>query len=62
MEESPVLPKIIFGVAAMENKARSKPMRKILKRLTTDTTVDFDVIVFGDRVLLEQGTCVAANT
>jgi inositol hexakisphosphate/diphosphoinositol-pentakisphosphate kinase len=47
---------ITFGVCAMENKARSKPMRKILKRLTSDTTsgVDFDVIVFGDRVLLDQ--------
>ncbi|GIL72959.1 hypothetical protein Vretimale_4607 [Volvox reticuliferus] len=48
------LPKIRIGVCAMDKKARSKPMKEILERLTA--WGEFEVVIFGDEVILEKPT------
>ncbi len=40
--------KIRIGVCAMDKKARSKPMKEILSRITSFN--EFEVIFFGDQV------------
>ncbi|EFJ51971.1 hypothetical protein VOLCADRAFT_56293 [Volvox carteri f. nagariensis] len=46
------LPKIRIGVCAMDKKARSKPMKEILERLTA--WGEFEVVIFGDDAILEK--------
>lgn len=44
--------KPILGVCALDNKARSKPMRNILERLLS--TKEIDILIFGDKVILDE--------
>lgn len=49
-------PPIILGICAMDIKARSKAMREILTRLVEMTRGTIEVKVFGDKVILDEGT------
>lgn len=49
-------PPIILGICAMDIKARSKAMREILTRLVERTRGVIEVKVFGDKVILDEGT------
>ncbi len=45
---------IVLGVAAMDRKARSKPMQQILNRMLASKDIDIQIIIFGDKVILDE--------
>jgi inositol-hexakisphosphate/diphosphoinositol-pentakisphosphate 1-kinase len=47
---------IILGVCAMDIKARSKAMREILTRIVERARGAIEVKVFGDKVIMDEGT------
>lgn len=57
-ESGPRIGKV--GVCALDVKARSRPSRQILTRLQNND--DFEVIVFGDKVILDEGELNLCST
>jgi hypothetical protein len=49
-------PPVVLGICAMDVKARSKAMREILTRLVERSRGGIEVKVFGDKVILDEGT------
>jgi hypothetical protein len=49
-------PVVVLGVCAMDVKARSKAMREILTRLVDIEAGGVEIKIFGDVVILEEGT------
>ncbi|EOQ99136.1 Inositol hexakisphosphate and diphosphoinositol-pentakisphosphate kinase [Wallemia ichthyophaga EXF-994] len=44
--------KLVLGVAALDRKARSKPMRSILNRIMKISNIE--ICIFGDKVILDE--------
>ena len=55
-EEQTDVEPVVLGVCAMDVKARSKAMREILTRLVEIEKGGVNVKLFGDMVILEEGT------
>lgn len=53
---APTYSPITLGVCAMDVKARSKAMREILTRIVERTRGAVEVKMFGDKVILDEGT------
>lgn len=51
----PVAP-VILGICALDIKARSRAMREILIRIVERSRGTIEVKVFGDKVILDEGT------
>lgn len=49
-------PPVVLGVCAMDVKARSKAMREILTRLNQIQNGGVEVKIFGDVVILDEGS------
>ncbi|CAD6946725.1 unnamed protein product [Tilletia controversa] len=47
-------PVALLGIAAMDRKARSKPMQNILNRLMAHKDVDIQIVMFGDKTLIDE--------
>jgi hypothetical protein len=45
----------------MDIKARSKPMREILTRVVDRTRGAVEIIIFGDKVILDEGEIYASS-
>jgi inositol-hexakisphosphate/diphosphoinositol-pentakisphosphate 1-kinase len=58
-EEARPAPWGIIGVCALDSKARSKPSRNILNRIIANR--DFDVVVFGDKTILDEGMWISRH-
>lgn len=49
---------LVLGVCAMDVKTRSKPMREILTRIADRARGYIDIRIFGDKVILDEGTAI----
>lgn len=55
-ERKPGEKPIVLGICSMDIKARSKAMREILTRLVEIEGPGLDIKIFGDKVILDDGS------